>query len=104
MYAYIPIHILVNCMISRCGAELTIFWKLRWGGFGVFKLFRELGMDHELDLCIRDHSSKGANSNFTLNNFKVIVPTIRQCSTLNDQRTTCMFQHWFTPITLQPLC
>ena len=59
-------------------------------------------MMDDLQKLIRDHSAKGANSNFTLNNFKEIVPVVRACH--RDQRKKGMFHPCCSRITLQPLC
>jgi hypothetical protein len=60
----------------------------------------KLGMMDELTKLIRDGSAKGALSNFTHNNFTVIVPVIRALE--QQHRKKGMFQPCCSRITYQP--
>jgi hypothetical protein len=58
-------------------------------------------MDY-LDKLIRDGSAKGANSNFTHNNFKEIIPVVRAEN--QKDRKKGMFHPCCSRISWQPLC
>jgi hypothetical protein len=70
------------------------------GAYSLFKIFMKLGMMDELNKLIRDGSAKGALSNFTHNNFTVIMPVIRALAP--DLRKKGMFQACCSRITYQP--
>jgi hypothetical protein len=62
----------------------------------------KLGMMDHLNKLIRDGSAKGGLSNFTHNNFTVIVPVIRALD--QQHRKKGMFQPCCSRITYQPVC